>query len=153
MGHRPRVRGPLPVLDRLAERVAAGADHRVPSGRHTAAVAELAALDARLADRPPTRHGIDAARLHLLLAPPDFCCPASVWSPQAVISMEPVTATAATAASRNVRDVRGFPAAVVQWVVLAVMVGFLRLRGSCQGSGTHLRVSRPRVVTASCHSD
>jgi hypothetical protein len=67
--------------------------------------------------------------------------------------MEPATAIAATAAIRDVRDVRGF-AAVVQRVVLAVMVGFLRrVRELPKRSRTHHRVLRPRVITASCHSD
>ncbi|GGS65875.1 hypothetical protein GCM10010222_02740 [Streptomyces tanashiensis] len=45
----------------------------------------------------------------------------SVWSPQAVSSIEPATAMAATAARREVRVL-----AVVQRVERAVMVGFLR---------------------------
>ncbi|GAA2513409.1 hypothetical protein GCM10010393_53040 [Streptomyces gobitricini] len=67
--------------------------------------------------------------------------------------MEPATAIAATAAIRDVRGVPGF-AAVVQRVVLAVMVGFLRrVRELPKRSRTHHRVLRPRVITASCHSD
>ncbi|GGW04557.1 hypothetical protein GCM10010230_42340 [Streptomyces narbonensis] len=49
--------------------------------------------------------------------------PPAVWSPQAVSSIEPATAMAATAARRDVRVL----AAVVQRVERAVMVGFLRL--------------------------
>ncbi|SFM80098.1 regulatory protein, luxR family [Pseudonocardia ammonioxydans] len=70
----PRVASAADGLGLLAPRVLR-TEALHACGRHTAAVAELAALDARLADRPPTRHGIDAARLHLLLAPPDTPLP------------------------------------------------------------------------------
>src|SRR5690349_9303180 len=74
--------------------------------------------------------------------------PFSVWSPQPVRIRAPATAIAPTAAIRD-------RAAVVRRVVLAVMSWFLRQAGGASenGSCTHLRVSRPRVITASCHSD
>ncbi|GGR04651.1 hypothetical protein GCM10010497_02420 [Streptomyces cinereoruber] len=60
--------------------------------------------------------------------------PPSVWSPQAVSSMEPATAMAATAARREVRVL----AAVVQRVERAVMVGFLRRIREMPGG--HVRI-------------
>src|SRR4051794_39007358 len=73
--------------------------------------------------------------------------PELVWSPQAVSSSAPATARAPTAAIRDL-------AVDVRRVVRAVMIGVLRqVRGVASWVGTLLRVSRPCVFSASCHSD